>query len=247
MTLPPLDSGERIGAPPSMPTAPRVREIPPALSTLVHGADEPAVISVAVGFALRETDSFAWADCADLKRSNGSTSHRILSRGSKLPPVVRVDESVLSSPRWTHEALNRMVVSESPGFEGPVESYLRMPELFQRLIAHTSDREGRAAILLANVDAIPASMRGRVLEPPGLHDAIHAQGVAFVATCQERPSPGMVRAFDCVIRVDVPSSGRWSDGCLSVEKGEVPQLRADPAPLWEAWRLLGFDPSLLPS
>jgi hypothetical protein len=223
--------------PPSEPRAPE--------STLVHGTDESAVSAVAVGLALRRNRSFAWADCAPPVHGGDRATHQLFRRGSGQPVFDRVDESALRPPSWTWRTLEQLYVPDRREEEERLARYLRMPELFQRLIAYGTTPDGGAVILLANVDAIPPAARAHALEPRGLHEVIHHEGVTFVATSRERPSPGMVEVFDRVLRVDVPDHGQWSDGCLTVEKGEVPNLRVDPCPLWEAWDLLGLDPGLL--
>lgn len=215
-------------------------------SILVYGPDETIVAAVAVGFSLRDQGAFAWADCAGLERESSELAHRLFARGADVEGSNHVNEATARPPEWTPGSLRRLLAPGSRSTEARLANYLELPELYQRLIARLSPRDGRATILLANIDALTPEGRVRLVEPSQIHERLHREGVTLVATCRGAPGYRTLRPFDRVFRVEIPRGRRWSDGFLYVEKGWGAGPEAHPWPLREAWDLLGFDPSLAP-
>jgi hypothetical protein len=224
-------------------SAPRRRAL---ASTLVHGNDETGVSALATGIALRAYGKFRWVDCAEPAPSEEPPTHWIFSRGSDEPEVERIDRSELVAPSWTPSSLQGLVAPSSPEEERRLASFLSLPELYQRLGARDPEGDDDVAILVANVDALSPSAGALRLDDPTLHERLHRAGIALFATARNPPTRSLSRVFDRVYAVDVPPGASWSYGQVALEKyGDSTDL-GNWIPVFDAWRKMDLDPTLLP-
>jgi hypothetical protein len=215
-------------------------------SILVYGADPIGVVALATGLALRSHGAFAWADCAAPALAEDNPTHWILSRGDLRPGADRVDEAALGPAAWSWTGLRDLVALDGGAEESRLTGFLELPELLQRLAARAPEGGGRAAILLANVDRLPAGSATGSLERAAVHRRLHEGGVTLVVTALVPPGADLRAAFDRVVRLEVPEGTSWAHGLVALEKW--PGAEPLPAPvglrdLWGRWEL---DPSLLP-
>jgi hypothetical protein len=215
-------------------------------SILVHGPDRIGVTAFTAGLAIRSLGGFAWADCGGSAPREDDPIHWILSRGSPLPALARVDPSVLLPPPHSAPGLQALVALDGEPEERRLAQFLDLPELFQRLGARAPEFQGRVALLLANVDRLLATPSGRALEQRELHDRLHSAGMTLFATSTPAPSPRLREVFDRVFRIDVPAGSTWSHGLLSLEQAPTGEPTPDRIPLREGWSRLGLDSSFLP-
>jgi len=215
-------------------------------STLVHGNDETGISAFATGIALRAYGRFRWVDCAMAGPSEDLPTHWIFSRGSERPEELDLDRSALAPTAWTPSSLRGLVASSGPEEERRLASFLALPELYQRLGAQDDRGDAEVAILVANVDALPASVGALRLGERDLHEHLHYAGIALFATARGSSPAPLSRAFDRVYAVDVPAGANWSHGLIAVEKDGDARAPHEPVPLRDAWRRMDLDPTLLP-
>ncbi|HYA10969.1 MAG TPA: hypothetical protein VEH10_04805 [Thermoplasmata archaeon] len=214
-----------------------------AESILVHGSDELAIAAVAVALALRATESFAWADCADPGvPSAGDSARSWVEARSGRPAVDPVEESLLRPSNSDRQVLRQLVAPAQGLDEARLLNHLALPELFQRLAARAISSDGHGVVLLANVDALSATLRAETLEAARLHQTLHDEGLTMIVTSRAPPSEAMVRTFDRIFRVDVPSNRSWEAGSLTEVKSAAHERDGPPVPLLTALGRLGLDP-----
>ncbi len=227
-----------------MPTA-KAHAPPSVRSTLVYSADEIGASALVTGMALRDHGSFRWADCARPARDDRG-AHRIFARGHPEAEVPEVTEAILEPSRVNDAAVRDLLVPQGAEEERRLTALLRLPELFQRFGAEGSDPREATAAVLANVDRLPSRALTVLLGRPDFHDQLRRAGIALYSTADASPLPELLRAFEVVYRLELPSGGSWADGVVRAEKPTPGHGSRPPRTVRETWAELALDPSLLP-
>jgi hypothetical protein len=214
-------------------------------SILVHGDDDLAVSTVAVGLALRTSETFAWVDFDDPKGSERAPARSWVEGRSGRPVVDLVDPSLLRPPERDHLAHSGLIAPESTTEAARLQSHLEMPELFQRLAARAICPDGHGVVLLVHVDRLAPALRAGTIEATWLHRTLHDEGLTVIGTSRAPPSEPMRQVFDRVLRVEVAVGRSLEDGSLTEEKCDGRAASGAPMALRTAWEYLDLDPALL--
>lgn len=226
---------------PSLPPHP-----PSSESVFAYGRDTTAVSALAVGLALRRCGAFAWADCSIPSNGSSQGPKEWLGRGRARSVGDGVDESDLVARSWSWAALGRLLVPESRMDSLQLMCYLTLPNLIQELAALSTAPGGESSVLLANVDSLERGLRGAVLGDAQVHVRLREARVTLFVTSRNRPTRRERILFDRVFHVEVPSGANWSKGIVTIENDSGSDGGDRQIPLWNAWQVLGLDPTLLP-
>ncbi len=226
---------------------PTSHEIPPPESVFVYGRDPVAIVTLAVGLAVRRHGSFSWADCSVSDSETTRETRTTLGRGTARRSGDGIGVPELRVPHWPAGTIDRLLVPEARMDRLRLMSYLALPRLLQELAAMSTAPSGESCVVLTNIDALEEELRVSVFGSADVHRRLYETKVSLVVTGRNGPGPVERTLFDRVLRVEVPPNVNWSEGTVLVEKDRGSASNGSPMPVRVAWRSLGLDPTLLPS
>lgn len=217
-------------------------------STLIYGQGEAAMTLLAAGLARRTGPGFGWANCSGSTSGWEPSVRAALEAGSAGRRVEVVVPEEFASNEVRARSLDAVVDSHGLTQEGRerLVDFLRLPDLFQRLVASRPTGTLLSALVLTNVDVLPRPLVRDTLEDPRLHHELRTEGVSLVVTFRGSPPPSLEAVFDRLFRVDPPSDGSWLESFVRPERGEPSEDPPLAGPLRVCWQRLGLDPRLLP-
>jgi len=228
------------------PTSRPIPDLP--RSTLVYGEGEAALSMLAAGLALKCSPGFGWANCSGSTVGWEGSVLAALEAGSSGRQVERVRPEELEPHPVVPGALHALVDPEglTRARRERLVDFLRLPDLFQRLVANRPSGVLLSAIILTNADALPYPLLRDTLGDPRLHHELRVEGVSLVVTYRGNPPTAVEEPFDRLLRVGPPTDGSWVDSFVRPERGapgEEPPLTGS---LRVCWQQLGLDARTLP-
>jgi hypothetical protein len=217
---------------------------PTAESTLLYGRGETPLLMLAVGLAQRVHPEFAWANCSETSAPGSDEVVARLTRAHRLEPHDGpIAPAELERPEVHEAAFTALIASRL--YRVPLLPLLRLPSLLQGVVPFPPARGEHPALVLARIDALPASVRTETLESAEVHATLRASGVSLLATYRGSAPTTLQRAFDRVYGIEEAPSLRWADALVWGERGRADVELVPPQPLRELWRQLGLEKELL--
>ncbi|MCI4364489.1 MAG: hypothetical protein L3K10_00265 [Thermoplasmata archaeon] len=209
---------------------------PPVGSILISGVGERSISILVAALARRDPYPFGWADCSRAGQVWDAVAQRLLAEGSDRSREVPMDLDELRPPPSPEEALSRLVAPDPAPtpLESRLAAFLRLPVLFQRLASRTATPSGRSAIVLTNVDSLPANLMEAALGPLEIHETLHAEGVTLLVTFRGTPPSRLEGVFDQGYRVEAPVGSDWQEARVARARGN-PADGLPPSGLLREW------------
>jgi hypothetical protein len=180
-------------------------------------------MSILAGALARSAQTpFAWARCSESVEPLDEQTQQWLREHSQFDGKSPVDPRELELSRARDPENSGLLLPDSlPEPErNRLNEFLTLPPLFQRLLARMISAQGRALIVLTNVDALPSYSQSQGLTGPSVHGVLHREGVTLVVTFRGSPASQFVRVFDEVYAVDTPPHTAWADARVTRERGD---------------------------
>jgi hypothetical protein len=202
-------------------------------SVLVYGGTESALSALGVSLAHATALPLAWAEFAGASSRIDPSLRPVLER-LVLPEglAAAVPSDLRTVPGGASQAsMLFRPDSISPELLQRLDGFLRAPVLFQKLSAEFSDAEGRLAILVSNVDALPRNVLWGTLEDSELHGELHREGITLIATYRGDAPAFLREPFDLVLHVEQPGQRGWRESVVRQEKPVPTRSNAAATPL----------------
>jgi hypothetical protein len=221
---------------------------PPAaagVSILIYGAGEAPMAVLAAALAHREAGGFRWADGARSTEMPDPAALQVLEVGSGQPEGMRVPAKELFPPTIQADHQLRWLLRDPPDRDlvARLEAFIHLPSILQGLVARAPEPDGRSAIVLTNLDALPITDLERALATDATHATLHREGVTMFVTFRGTPSDPVRDSFDRIYRVEGRPDQAWQEAVVSLERGEGPDGMASGRSLGERLPWLGLSGS----
>jgi len=166
--------------------------------------------------------AFGWLDCSAQSAALDPVTRDAL--GESLPTGLSspIGQEELIPPRDGEHLLRQWLIDDAVSTEvvTRVGAYLRLPSLLQRLVSRVAAADGRAVVLLWNVDALPRSALELALGSADVHEILRGEGVSLIAAFRGEPSGPLRAPFDRVYRIESTPGESWQAARVTQEQGE---------------------------